>query len=77
LYVEKITGVHVNGKNSVSLDVCRKQYAQTLMSGIAGETSRTVATPTCPGAKYGEAVAKGHVPLLFASQFSVARGKKR
>jgi hypothetical protein len=60
LYVEKIRGVYVNGKNSVSIDVCWRQYAQPLTSGIAGETSGTVATPTCPGAKYGEAVATGH-----------------
>jgi len=54
LYVDKITGVHINGKNSVSLDVYRKKYALTLTSGIAVETSGEVATPTCPGAKYGE-----------------------
>jgi hypothetical protein len=52
LYVEKITGVYVTSKNNVSVDVCRKQYAQTLTSGIVGETSGTAATPTRPGAKY-------------------------
>jgi hypothetical protein len=80
LYVEMITGVYLSGKNSVLLDVCRKQYAQTLMSGFAGETSGTVATLICPGAKYGEAVATGHGRYFFtfiirpASQFSVVKG---
>jgi len=60
LYVEKITGVYVNGKNSVSIDVCKRQYAQPLTSGIASEASGTVATLTCPGAKCGETVATGH-----------------
>lgn len=62
LYVQKITGVYVNDKNSVPIEVCRRQrqYAQPLTSGIAGEMSGTDATPTCPGAKYGEAVARGH-----------------
>jgi hypothetical protein len=65
LYVDKITGVYVNGKGSVSLDVCREQHTQILTSGIAGETSGTFATFMSPGAKYGEAVATGHGRYFF------------
>lgn len=80
LNVDKITGVYVNGKGSVSLDVCREQYAQTLMSGVTGETSCTSATFMSPGAKYGEAVTTGHGCYFFlfnvrpVSQYSVVKG---